>query len=223
MKNFMRVISALMLITLVMNTPAVEAQIKNKDLKAIKLAKKEAKKRKKEGWDVPPGSIPMEKQFERAWELEFQENEDGTPKYIIATGSAVAGTKSAADLAAMTAARNEMAASLQAKMNQLIETKTANDQIDQNIANTLDKTVANGKALISATLSQVRTAYKIYKQVPDKQNKRNNIGVEVKLYYNQDEAFKAAQKAIRKQLEEESDELGDELDKILKDMGWPKD
>lgn len=201
---------------------SAQNDIKNKDLKAIKLAKQEAKKRLKEGWDVPPGSIPMEKLFERAWAMELETGDDGNPKYLMATGSAVGGTKTAADLAAMTAARNEMAAALQTKISQLIETKTANDQIDQNIANTLDKTVANGKALIQASLEQVKTGYKIYKNVADKQNKKENIAVEVKLFYDQDEALKSAQKAIRKKLEEESDELGEELDKILKDMGWPE-
>ncbi|NJO00711.1 MAG: hypothetical protein HC880_02605 [Bacteroidia bacterium] len=199
-----------------------QSEIKNKDLKAIKIARKEAKARQKEGWDVPPGSVPMEVLFEKAWAIELETDDEGIPKYIMATGSAVAGTKTAADLAAMTAARNELAAAIQAKVTQLIETKTANDQIDQNIANTLDKTVANGKALIQASLNQVKTAYKIYREVADKSNKRNNMAVEVKLFYNQDEALKAAQKAIRKKLEEESDELGEELDTILNEMGWPE-
>lgn len=204
-------------------TYTVNAQkIKNKDFKSIKLARKEAKKRRKQGWDVPPGSVPMEKLFEKAWVLELDTDDDGNAKYIMATGASTAGTKSAADLAAMTNARNELAAALQTKVSQLIETKIANDQIDQNIANTLDKTVSNGKSLIQASLRQLKTAYKIYKKVDDSQNKKQNIAVEVKLFYNQDEALKAAQQAIRKSLEKESDELGEELDKVLDDMGWPE-
>ncbi len=201
---------------------ALEAQVKNKDLRAIRLAKKEAKNRKKEGWDVPPGSLPMEKQFERAWGMELETDEYGNPKYLVATGAAVAGTRTAADQAAMTAARNELAAAIQTKVSQLIQTKTANDQIDQEVANTLDKTVANGKALIQSSLRQVTTAYKIYRDVNDPQNKRKNVGVEVKLFYDQDEAMRAAQKAIRKELEKESDKLGKELDKVLEEMGWPE-
>ena len=222
MKNIFKYLLALVIITSALFTAQAQNEIKNKDLKAIKTARKEAKKRQKEGWDVPPGSVPMEKLFERAWALELETDDDANAKYIMTTGSAVAGTKSAADLAAMTAARNEMAAALQTKITQLIETKVANDQIDQNIANTLDKTVANGKDLIYASISQVKTAYKIYRNVEDKQNKRSNIAVEVKLFYNQDEAFKAAQKAIRKKLEEESDKLGEELDGVLDKMGWPE-
>lgn len=222
MTNTIRLILSVSLGLLITFSSNAQVDVRNKDLKAIKIARKEAKKRKKEGWDVPPGSIPMEKLFERSWGYELTTEDDGTPKYLVATGSAVAGTKSAADLAAMTAARNELAASIQTKVTELIEVKTANDQIDQNIANTLDKTIANGKSLISASLRQLKTGYKIYKQVQDKQNKRSNVAVEVKLFYDQDEALKAAQTAIRKKLEEQSDELGEELDKVLDQMGWPE-
>ncbi len=225
MKNYSGTIFALGMSLFVLfsfNSCKAQNSVKNKDFKAIRLARKEAKKRRKEGWDVPPGSIPMEKLFENAWTIESQLDDDGSQKFLMATGSAVAGTKSAADVAAMTAARNELAAAIQAKVSQLIETKTANDQIDQNIANTLDKTIANSKSLIQANLQQVKTAYKIYKQVQDKQNKRQNIRVELKLFYSQEEAFKAAQKAIRQKLEEEADDLGDELDQILNDIGWPE-
>ncbi|NJL14099.1 MAG: hypothetical protein HC913_14575 [Microscillaceae bacterium] len=205
-----------------LSLPTQAQDIRNKDFKAIKLAKQEAKKRQKEGWDVAPGSVPMEKLFEKAWTLELETDENGDNKYLMATGAAVAGTKTAADQAAMTAARNELAAAIQTKISQLIQTKTANDQIDQETANTLDKTIANGKALIQASLRQVQTAYKIYRDVQDKQNKRNNVAVEVKLFYNQEEAIRAAQKAIRQQLENESDELGKELDQVLDEMGWPE-
>lgn len=222
MKNSIHLLFITYFLLLVCQPVFAQKDIRNKDLKAIKMARQEAKKRKKEGWDVPPGSVPMEKLFEKAWAIELETDDDGNPKYIMSTGASVAGTNSAADLAAMTAARNELAAAIQTKVTQLVEAKTANDQIDQKIANTLDKTIANGKSLIYATLSQVKTAYKIYRQVEDKQNKRNNVEVQVKLFYNQDEALKAAQKAIRKKLEEESNELGEELDKILDKMGWPE-
>lgn len=219
MKNlFFFLLAALLGLSL----PTQAQDIRNKDFKAIKLAKQEAKKRQKEGWDVAPGSVPMEKLFEKAWTLELETDENGDNKYLMATGAAVAGTKTAADQAAMTAARNELAAAIQTKISQLIQTKTANDQIDQETANTLDKTIANGKALIQASLRQVQTAYKIYRDVQDKQNKRNNVAVEVKLFYNQEEAIRAAQKAIRQQLENESDELGKELDQVLDEMGWPE-
>jgi hypothetical protein len=215
MKKLIRLVLALFLFSLTFDYAEAQKDLRNKDLKAIKKAQQEAKRRRKEGWDVPPGSIPMEKIFEKAWEHELATDDDGNPKYIMATGSAVGGTKAAADQAAMTAARNELAGAIGAKVSELIETKRANDQIDQQTANTLDKTISNSKTLIQAELTGVKTAYKIYRNIDDKINRKSNIAVETKLFYDINEGLRIAQKVIRKQLENESDELGKQLDDIL--------
>lgn len=215
MKKAIHSLLALLLIATASITVQAQKDVKNKDLKAIKIARKEAKKSQKEGWYTPPGSVPMEKQFEQAWARELESDEDGNLKNITVTGNATAGTQSAADQAAMTAARNELAAALGAKVSELIETKRANDQIDQATANTLDKTISNSKTLIQAELNNVKTAYKIYKDIDDKVNRRKNVMVQVKLIYNFEEGLKVAQKVIRKELEKESDELGKQLDDIL--------
>lgn len=216
MKNLFKLVLALVIFSFASEmVSAQNKKIKNKDFNAIRKADQEAKRRRKEGWDVPPGSIPMEMVFQKAWQHEMEMDEDGNPKYIMATGSAVGGTKAAADQAAMTAARNELAGAVGAKVSELIETKRANDQIDQTTANTLDKTVSNSKTLIQAELTGVKTAYKIYKNIDDKSNKKKNVAVEVKLFYDLDEALRIAQKVIRKELEKESDELGKQLDDIL--------
>jgi hypothetical protein len=190
-----------------------QKEIKKRDLKAIKQANKEAKKRQKEGWYTPVGSIPMAKVLEQAWAYELELKEDGSPKYLMATGSATSGTKAAGDQAALTAARNELASAISAKVSELIQTKRATDQIDQATANTLDKTVSNSKTLVQAELTNVKTAYKIYKDV--EANGRKNVMVEAKIFYNQDEAMRTAQKVIRRELEKESNELGKQLDDIL--------
>jgi hypothetical protein len=132
----------------------------------------------------------------------------------MATGSSTSGTKAAADQAALTAARNELASTLSSKVSELIQTKRATDQIDQATANTLDKTVSNSKTLIQAELVGVKIAYKIYKDV-DLSGRRKNVMVETKIFYNQDEAMRVAQKVIRRELEKESNELGEQLDDIL--------
>jgi len=215
MKKFLSYLTVIAIMLLASQPASAQKEIRKKDLKSIKQADKEAKKRQKEGWYVPPGSIPMAKIFEQAWAYELEQTENGNSKYIMATGSAVGGTKAAADQAALTAARNELAAALGAKVSELIQTKRANDQIDQATANTLDKTVSNSKTLIQAELNGVRTAYKVYKDVKDKANNKSNIMVETKIFYSQDEAMRIAQKVIRKELEKESDELGEQLDDIL--------
>ena len=52
--------------------------------KSIKLARKEAKKLKSEGWDVAPGALPLEKLLEKSYIKAEQENAKGNTKYIFA-------------------------------------------------------------------------------------------------------------------------------------------
>ena len=59
---------ALVLIGLFSIAQKTDKEIK-KDLssKSIKLARKEAKKLKKQGWDVVPGSLPLDKLLEKSF------------------------------------------------------------------------------------------------------------------------------------------------------------
>ncbi|MDZ7604772.1 MAG: hypothetical protein U5K79_04110 [Cyclobacteriaceae bacterium] len=57
--------------------------------KAYKDARKEATRYKRKGWYVAPGASPMDKQIEKSWELQYQEDENGYPLYIVATGNSV--------------------------------------------------------------------------------------------------------------------------------------
>ncbi len=215
MKKSFLYFSLLVAFCLTIQYAQAQKEIRKRDLKSIKQANKEAKKREKEGWYTSVGSIPMAKVFEQAWAYELEQKEDGNPKYLMATGSSTSGTKAAADQAALTAARNELASTLSSKVSELIQTKRATDQIDQATANTLDKTVSNSKTLIQAELVGVKIAYKIYKDVEDLSGRRKNVMVETKIFYNQDEAMRVAQKVIRRELEKESNELGEQLDDIL--------
>lgn len=208
----MKKLTYLLILGLILSLGLADLQaqkLRKRDLKAMKAARKEAKKARKDGWFVPPGSVPMDVQFENAWKKEFEVDDEGNPKYLVATAEAVAGTNNAADQAAMVAARNELANNLAAKVSELIETKRANDQIDQETANTLDKTISNSKTLAQAKLTNVKTAYKIY------QRRGKNIAVQVKILYDRQEAFREAKEQIRKNLEKESDDLGEQLDDIL--------
>ncbi len=56
------------------------------------MARKEAKKKTKEGYFVAPGALPMDKQLEKAFVKQNMEDDQGYPKYIVASGNSVAGT-----------------------------------------------------------------------------------------------------------------------------------
>ena len=176
---------------------------------------------RREGFMVFPGSIPMDKQLEYSWMKQIEEDERGMLKYIFADGNGVGKTQTAAEMQAMEAAKLQLAGQISNEINQIIEGKIANDQIDRKTGNSLTKFVAGSKNYIIQNLSYVKPALKVYRE-----SGRHDLEVVVKLFYNVEEAMIAAEKAleakIRSDLEEEADELIEELDNIFHDSKGKK-
>lgn len=177
--------------------------------KAAKQARKEAKRFKRKDWYVSPGALPMDKQIEKAWELQYMEDEDGYPLYIVATGNSVAETQSAAKLQAMELAKLELAGLVQTNVAALIENSVANSQLNNEEAASVTKTVAASKNIIAQEIGRVITMFEIYKKI------NKNVEASVRIGYNTDIAMETAKKTIRKKLEEETEILHDKLDKLL--------
>jgi hypothetical protein len=177
--------------------------------KAAKQARKEAKRFNRKDWYVAPGALPMDKQIEKAWELQYMEDEDGYPLYIVATGNSVAETQSAAKLQAMELAKLELAGLVQTNVAALIENSVANSQLNNEEAASVTKTVAASKNIIAQEIGRVITMFEIYKKI------NKNVEALVRIGYNTDVAMETAKKAIRKKLEEETEILHDKLDKLL--------
>lgn len=182
--------------------------------KADKNARKESKRMKKQGYVVFPGSIPLDRQLEYSWRKQIEEDERGLLKYIFADGNGVGKTQTAAEMQAMEAAKLQLAGQISNEVNQIIEGKIANDQIDRETGNSLTKFVAGSKNYIIQNLSYVKPAMKVYREVG-----KQDLEVAVKLFYNIEEAMIAAEQAleakIRADLEDEADELIEELDEIF--------
>lgn len=189
--------------------------------KADRNARKEARKMRRKGFMVFPGSIPLDKQLEYSWMKQIEEDERGMLKYIFADGNGVGKTQTAAEMQAMEAAKLQLAGQISNEINQIIEGKIANDQIDRETGNSLTKFVAGSKNYIIQNLSYVKPALKVYRE-----SGRHDLEVVVKLFYNVEEAMISAEKAleakIRSDLEEEADELIEELDNIFHDSKGKK-
>ncbi len=52
----------------------------------------------KDGYYEAPGALKIDRQLENAWIKQMEQDESGYPKYIVATGNAVAETQTAAKL-----------------------------------------------------------------------------------------------------------------------------
>jgi hypothetical protein len=177
--------------------------------KAYKMARKEARKFSKKKWYVAPGALPMDKQIEKAWELQYQEDENGYPLYIVAAGNSVAETQSAAKLQATELAKLELAGLVQSNIAALIENSIANNQLNNEEAASVTKTVAASKNVIAQEIGRVVMMFEIYRKI-DK-----NVEASVRVGYNSQLAQEAAKKAIRRKLEEETEILHEKLDRLL--------
>jgi len=178
--------------------------------KAIKEARKEAKRFKKQGFDVTPGSLPMEKQLEYTWIRLYQRDEQGQSVYLSADGNAVAETRTAAELQAIEAAKLNLAGQLETFIRAIIEANIANAQLNTEEATSVTEFLAGAKNVIVTTLGQVEPAFKIYRNLPNK-----NVEVNVKLLVNRDQVLLQAKKQVRDELKERLKGLQHKVDKLL--------
>jgi hypothetical protein len=180
--------------------------------KSMKLARKEAKKLKTEGWDVAPGALPLEKLLEKAYIKAEQQNDKGNTKFIFADGNGVAQTKTAAEMQALTVAKLALASQIESNVNALISANVANQQIDKDDAESITQTIANSKELISAQLGYVEPTFKIYRTPT---GNKENVEVQVRLFYDTEQSLQIAKKVIQKELKDKLKVNEDQLNKMM--------
>lgn len=185
---------------------------KQLESKATKAARKEAKQLQKEGWKTAPGALPLEKQLDKSYLMQYEYTEDGYPEYIMAEAMSSGGNYDAAKMQALELAKQNLAGQIQTEVTALIENTVANDQLEQGEAASLTRSVMASKNLISQSIGRVVPVVETYRQVNG-----NNREVLVRLAYSSDMAKKVTRDAIRKDLEERGDALHSKLDELL---GW---
>lgn len=188
-----------------------KATKKELNQKANKAARKEAKSLKKEGWKVAPGALPLDKQLDKSYMMQYQYDSDGFPQFIMAEAMSVGGNYDAAKMQALELAKQNLAGQIQTEVTALIENTVANEQLDQGDAASITRSVMASKNLISQSIGRVVPIVETYRDANGK-----NKEVLVRLAYSQDMAKEAAKNAIKKKLEERGDSLHSKLDKYLK-------
>ena len=180
--------------------------------KASKAARKEAKRLTKEGWMAAPGALPLDKQLDRSYMMQYQYDDEGFPKYIMAEAMSTAGNYDAAKMQALELAKQNLAGQIQTEITALIENTVSNSQLDQGDAESITRSVLASKNLISQSIGRVIPVMETYRTTGG-----NNRGVLVRIAYSEEMAKAAAKKAIRQDLENRGDELHNKLDSLL---GW---
>lgn len=178
--------------------------------KVTKATKKEAKRIKKEGWVVSPGALPLEKQLERSYLMEFEYDEKLFPKYIMANAQSIGENYDAAKTAATSLAITNLAGQIQTEVTALVENTVANQQLSAGDAASITETVMASKNLISQSIGRTIVVIECYREL-----KNGNKEVMVRLAYNGEMAKEAAKKAVRAELEKKGQNLHEQLDKVL--------
>lgn len=183
------------------------------NMKPSKDAKKQAKQRAKDGWEVPAGSLSMANQFTRAQLMrqELMANDAGEPvaRYILHEATVTSGSESVGYSYARAQCQAEIASMLQTKIAAAIKRKQDNDQNSAIDATTVSKFHERGKSITEATLSMMTPVVHIYRVLPN-----NNYQVQVTIAYDK----KVMKDQMKRQLAKELEAEGDELDKDLGDV-----
>lgn len=189
----------------------VTAKLSKKELneKASKEARKEAKRLAKEGWEVNPGALPLAKMLDRSYAMQFEYADNGAPVYIMGMGQSIGGNFDAAKMQATEMARLDVAGQIEVYVTELIESTVANEQMDQEQAASIAKTVAASKSLISQKLGRLTPIVECYRT-----QKNKNKEVLVRVAYNTKNAMEIAKKVVKEELEKKGEQLHDQLDKM---------
>lgn len=180
--------------------------------KAGKAARKEAKRLSKEGWKTAPGALPLEKQLDKSYLMQYQYDSDGFPEFIMAEAMSTGGNYDAAKMQALELAKQNLAGQIQTEVTALIENTVANEQMDQSDAASITRSVMASKNLISQSIGRVVPVVETYRVVNG-----NNREVLIRIAYSQKMAKAAAKRAIKEDLEQRGDSLHNKLDELL---GW---
>ena len=191
---------------------AVQKLVKQeRDEKASKEAKKMAKKYIKEGWIVTVGTLPLEKQLEKSYTMQYElDVNNGMPKYVRGTGKAVSSSYDAAKMQAMADARTELAGNIQTEVAAIVEERLANQELGKEEAVVVSNAVQVSKQVIAQSIGRVITVVECYRELKNK-----NCEVMVHIFYNGEMATQAAKNAMRENLEKRGEKLADELDQLL--------
>jgi len=177
--------------------------------KAMKSARKEAKKYSRDGYYVAPGAPLLDKQLENAWIMQAEKNDNNEDKYIVATGNSVAENQTSAKFQAMETAKLELAGLISTQLAAIVQNNIVNQQDNSEEAKSVLKTVAASENLIAQELGRVLTIVEMYKKIG------KNIEANVRLAYDTNTAYDLADKVIRKSLEDDGKNLQEKLNRLL--------
>ena len=172
----------------------------------VKQSKKEAKRLKKEGWQIYPADIPLEKQLERSYTMQSKVSETGSPVYVVAEATSVCMTYRCARNFAIEIAKGNLVGLIQKEIIALVEKAETNGQLSTDEAASIMESVTPKFSLHFDRISPIVEIYR---------GKSESVEVFVRLVYGRKMALEESKKVIREDLEKKGKDLHEQLDKIF--------
>ena len=157
-----------------------------------------------------PGSLPLEKQLERSYLMQYEFDENLLPKYIMGEATSVGENLEAARISAQALAINDLARQIQIEVTALIENTVSNRRLTPEEAASISESVMNSKTLISQSIGRTIPVIECFRL-----NEKKNTEVLFRVAYNSELALEAAKKAVRAELERKGANLNEQLEKVL--------
>lgn len=195
----------MMLAMLIVTAGTATAQNSRPTEKATKEARKEAKRLVKEGWKAVPGGLPLERQMDRSYNMQYDGDE-----WVSGNGQSTSEVYDAAKMQATELARLELATKIGSECTGLIENLTANKQLAGDDAAAISTLMSESKTIFSQRLGKVKTVVEAYRELPNR-----NKQVMVRLFARQSDIERIAKSAIRDELEKRGVKMTDELNAML--------
>ncbi|MES2559213.1 MAG: hypothetical protein V4590_05705 [Bacteroidota bacterium] len=191
-------------------TQEVSAQTKKfKFTKVSRDTKKEVRKLEKEGWVNVPGDMPIGQQLNGAWAKEAELDDEGFPRWVVATGESVAEFQSTAEMQALELAKLNLVRLLESQMRSVVETEQANNRLDAKSAASISKTMEVATNKVSKKLSRVMPVVKMQREV------KKSTQMQVKIAYNYALARKAILDEMKLELQNESEDMRAKYESFL--------
>ncbi|MEP0365842.1 MAG: hypothetical protein ABJN36_10175 [Cyclobacteriaceae bacterium] len=186
-----------------------EAEKMIKKDKAVKEARKEAKKWEKQDYTNLPGNLPLANQFERSLVMQVMLNDDGEQRYLTATGSAISGSEGVAQANAMDNTRVQLAGVIQSEVSALVTNNKGNTGYTADEMQTVDEFLSSSKTLIQNKIGRIKPVIEMMRRVDDKFEYRFTV------MYDTEEAKRIAKEILQEGLQDKVGKNEDELNKLL--------
>lgn len=160
-------------------------------IKASKTAKKQAKVYQKQGWEIAPGAIPMERQLDRSYLMEFDTDLDMQSKYAFGETISTGQFYDAAKLQASELAKSDLVGKISSEITRLVETQIKTKQLPEEQAQSVAAATEKSKSLVIQRLGAITPVLEFHRKL-----KNGNVEVMIRYAYNRERAVNQAVKEI---------------------------